>query len=100
MSNVTDCDPGQTNLCLKAEAVIDEELKKPSSLATLASRMTRKVYIENSKLSLQSLCDTLPQVIKDFINFSELDSQLLHNLLQDIQDKLDPSRRRYNHTVG
>ena len=79
---------------LKAEDVINEELKKVSSLATLASRKTRKLYIENPKLSLQSLCDTLPQVIKDFINFSELDSKHLHNLLQDIQDKLDPIRRR------
>merc|ERR1712001_109654 len=83
---------------LKAEAVIDEELKKPPSLEILASRMTRKVYIEDSKLSLKRLLadKTIPKVIKDVIKFSQLDSQRLQDLLQDIQDKLDPSRRQHH----
>ena len=83
---------------LKAEAVIGEELKKPPSLEILASRMTRKVYIEDSKLSLKRLLadKTIPKVIKDVIKFSQLDSQRLQDLLQDIQDKLDPSRRQHH----
>ena len=62
----------------------------PSSLMHLTRQITREIFLQKSNdfKRLPSFRITLPQILQDYVLFSELDQNLLVDLFLDIKENL------------